>query len=171
MSSSNGVYALIQYGDDPFRHRFVDHESRPAFTIEEVDRTPNVILRLTRELEWSQQHPSIMGPDNSYFYMGPENAPGYVVYGNGRINIGMPFFLRKGKRPEGLCQNGRDYKWKIGSHRMECMDGRNLLAVWEVSTPDKEYYAKLIIQPRAMPLITEIVTALIVNRIALALGW
>lgn len=91
------------------------------------------------------------------------------------------------------CLNGKDYKWKIGSHRMEvrplssyslavfpsqfflfsqCFDGRStILAIWEVSTPDQEHYARLIIKPNAMPLITEIVTALIVNRLALALSW
>ncbi|KDR84250.1 hypothetical protein GALMADRAFT_220039 [Galerina marginata CBS 339.88] len=176
MSSSSGPYALLQYGDDPLSHRFIDHEGRAAFTIVIVSRSPNPVIRLTREPAWSQQHPSIMGPDNSYFYLGPESTSGYIVYGNNRTNIPMNFFLRPGKREGSLsryfrCQNGKDYKWRIGSHRMECLDGRTTLATWEVSPPDQEYYARLIIKPNAMSLVTEIVTTLILNRMALALGW
>lgn len=39
-------------------------------------------MRLTREKPWTQQHPDIMGPSNSYLYFGPNRAPGYLVYGN-----------------------------------------------------------------------------------------
>jgi len=90
-----------------------------------------------------------MGPDNAYLYLGPESSSGYVVYGGNRTHIPMNFFLRPGKREGSLCvlqclesiatqnftvlnsffipnrsryfrcQNGKDYKWKIGSHRME----------------------------------------------------
>jgi len=70
--------------------------------IAQVDRNPNSVLRLSREPEWSQQHPSIMGPENSFFYLGPESSAGYVVYGNNRLNIGMTYFLRKGKREGSL---------------------------------------------------------------------
>ena len=29
----SNVYALRQYGDDPLRHHFIDHEGRAAFTV------------------------------------------------------------------------------------------------------------------------------------------
>ncbi|KAF8967461.1 hypothetical protein BDZ97DRAFT_1903351 [Flammula alnicola] len=145
-------YTLIQWGDDPLRHHYVDNEGRPAFTI-----NPNPVIRVTREAAWSQQHPSIMGPDNSYLYLGPESTPGYVVYGGNTTHISMTFFLRPGKREGSLsryfrCQNGKDYKWRL------CVD-------------DQEHYARLIIKQSAMSLITEIVTSLILNRMAIALGW
>jgi len=176
MSSSSAPHTLLQYGDDPLSHRFIDLEGRPAFTIQEVSRNPNAVVRLTREAAWSQQHPSIMGPDNSYFYLGPESTAGFIVYGSNQINIPMAYYLRPGKREGSLSryfrgQNGKDYKWRIGSHRMECLDGRTTLATWEVSPPDQEYYARLIIKPNAMSLVTEIVTTLILNRMALALSW
>ena len=47
-----------------------------------VDHGPNIIVRLTREAEWSQQHPDIMGPSNAYLYFGPSKTIGYLVYGN-----------------------------------------------------------------------------------------
>ncbi|PPQ94800.1 hypothetical protein CVT25_007437 [Psilocybe cyanescens] len=172
----SGPFVLYQYGDDPLSHRFIDTENRLAFTMSVscrtcVARNPNPVIRLTREAAWSQQHPSVMGPDNSFFYLGPESSTGYIVYGGGRVHIPMNFFLRPGKRDGSLCQNGRDYKWKIGSHRMECLDGRTILATWEVSSPEKDYHATLVIKPNAMSLITEITTTLILNRMALALGW
>ncbi|PPR06613.1 hypothetical protein CVT24_001720 [Panaeolus cyanescens] len=182
MSSSN-TYTLLQYGDDPLRHHFIDTENRPAFSmlttkssLNQVAQDPNLVLRLTRETAWSSQHPSIMGPDNSFFYLGPESTAGYIIYGNNASNIPMNFFLRPGKREQSLsryfrAQSGKDYKWRIGSHRMECFDGRTVLATWEVSSPEHEYYARLHIKQNALPLITEIVTALILNRMALALGW
>ncbi|KAF9035913.1 hypothetical protein BJ165DRAFT_1355188 [Panaeolus papilionaceus] len=169
MSSSN-TYTLLQYGDDPLRHHFIDTENRPAFSML-VAQDPNLVLRLTRETAWSSQHPSIMGPDNSFFYLGPESTAGFIIYGNNASNIPMNFFLRPGKREQSLAQSGKDYKWRIGSHRMECFDGRTVLATWEVSSPEHEYYARLHIRQNALPLITEIVTALILNRMALALSW
>lgn len=51
------------------------------------------------------------------------------------------------------------------------MDNGKTLAVWEVSSPDKEYYAKLTIFPKAMPLVTELMTTLILNQMALGLTW
>jgi len=172
----SNTYALLQYDGDPLSHRFIDHEGRLAFTIQEVSRSPNPVIRLIREAAWSQQHRTIMGPDNSYFYLGPESTAGYIAYGNNLTHIPMTFFLRRGRREGSLsryfrAQSGRDYKWRVGSHRMECLDGRTTLATWEVSAPHEEFYARLIIRPNAMPLITEVVTTLVLNRMALALGW
>ena len=48
----------------------------------QVEATPNIVTKLTREAEWAQQHPDIMGPSNSFFYFGPSKTPGYLVYGN-----------------------------------------------------------------------------------------
>lgn len=56
---------------------------------------PNAVIKLTREATWAQQHPTIMGPGNSYFYFGPQNAPGYIVYGNNRNSLPMLYFLRQ----------------------------------------------------------------------------
>ena len=43
-----------------------------------------------------------MGPDNSYFYLGPESTAGYIVYGSSRDTLSMNYFLRPGKRDGSL---------------------------------------------------------------------
>lgn len=49
----------------------------------QVEEKPNLIVKLTREEDWTKQHSDIMGPDNSYLYFGPSRSQGYLVYGNG----------------------------------------------------------------------------------------
>lgn len=56
----------------------------------------NVIVHIAREAVWSQQHPDIMGPSNSYLYFGPSMSPGYLVYGNGP-EVAMVNHLRQKK--------------------------------------------------------------------------
>ncbi|KAJ3479568.1 hypothetical protein NLI96_g8955 [Meripilus lineatus] len=41
-----------------------------------------MILKLTREAPWAQQHPDIMGPNLSVFYFGPQRTPGHLAFGN-----------------------------------------------------------------------------------------
>lgn len=164
-----------------------------------MGRSPNPIIRLTREAPWAQQHPSIMGPDNSFYYLGPENRPGYVIYGNNRTNIQMANLMKK--KSEGsssryfTTMGGRECKWKKGSgkievllytfcsccfaaltrfafsHVLQCIDGRTTLAVWELSDPDDEHSAKLLIKPAGMSIITEILTTLTLNLMAQTMGW
>ena len=43
-----------------------------------------------------------MGPENSYFYLGPESTAGYIVYGSNRDSLSMNYFLRPGKRDGSL---------------------------------------------------------------------
>ncbi|KAF8733950.1 hypothetical protein AX14_003521 [Amanita brunnescens Koide BX004] len=166
---------LLQYGDNPFNLKMKDLEGRLACTVEEVGRTPNPIIRLTREAPWAQQHPSIMGPDNSYYYLGPENRPGYIIYGNNRTNIPMANLMKK--KSEGsssryfTTMGNRECKWKKGSKKMECVDGRTTLATWELSDPDDEHSAKLIIKPAGMSIVTEILTTLALNLMAQTMGW
>ncbi|KJA29552.1 hypothetical protein HYPSUDRAFT_31464 [Hypholoma sublateritium FD-334 SS-4] len=167
---------LIQWGDDPLRHHYIDAAGRMACTVKEVDRNPNPIIRVGRETAWAQLHPNVLGPDNAYLYLGPESTAGFVIYGNNPVNLPMHYFLRPGKQPNSIsryfrCQNGRDYKWKVSSHKMECYDGRTLLATWEVSPPREEYFARLVVRERGMSIITEILTSLIINRMSMALGW
>ncbi|KIJ94735.1 hypothetical protein K443DRAFT_109862 [Laccaria amethystina LaAM-08-1] len=167
---------LLQYGDDPFRHRFEDLEGRAAFSMYQAGQTPNLVTRITRQAEWSQQHPGIMGPDNSFLYFGPETSIGFIMYGNNRTQIGMNFLLRPGKK-EGsvsryfITQSGKELKWRVGSHRMECVDGRTTLATWDVSPATDEHYARLVIRPAGLHIVTEIITTLALNRMARALGW
>lgn len=54
---------------------------------------------------------------------------------------------------------------------LQCFDGRTSIAVWEVSPPREEYFAKLMITEKGMGIVTEILTSLIVNRMCLAFGW
>ena len=62
----------------------------------DADYQPNLVIQITRESQWSQQHPSIMGPDKSFFYFGPQTQAGYVVYGNGP-SIAMKSLIRQKK--------------------------------------------------------------------------
>lgn len=49
----------------------------------DMEQKPNLLVRLMREPQWSQQHPDIMGPDTCFMYFGPGKSSGYLVYGNG----------------------------------------------------------------------------------------
>ena len=49
----------------------------------DVEQKPNLLVRLIREPQWSQQHPEIMGPTASFMYFGPGKSSGYLIYGNG----------------------------------------------------------------------------------------
>ncbi|TFK43991.1 hypothetical protein BDQ12DRAFT_203849 [Crucibulum laeve] len=175
--SASQSYVLLQFGDDPFRHRYEDLEGRAAFTIGEANVSPNMVIRITREAAWSQQHPSIMGPDNAYLYFGPDNGQGTYAYGNNRQTIHMSW-LRIQRRDNSTSryfrgQNGRsDYKWRFpNAYRMELFDGRTQLATWEVSPPGAEHHARLVIKHAGLAIVTEILTSLTLNRMASALGW
>lgn len=153
-----------------------DGSDRLACTVEEVGRNPNPIIRLTREAPWAQQHPSIMGPDNSFYYLGPQNRPGYIIYGNNRTSIPMANLLKK--KNDGSTSRyfttlgGRECKWKkFSAKRMECIDGRTTLAVWEMSDPDDDHSAILTIKSGGMSVITEILTTLTLNLIAQTMEW
>lgn len=100
-------------------------------------------MRLTREKPWTQQHPDIMGPSNSYLYFGPNRAPGYLVYGNSppqsmanarrqkkeTSSYAQPSALTGiQKLTELAClnssryfiaQNGKEFKWKVTPQRLE----------------------------------------------------
>jgi len=164
------MYVLLQFGTDPFNNKFEDLESRPAFTVKEVERNPNIVVRITREPEWSQQHPGIMGPNKSFLYFGPDHSLGYLVYGNSPT---QPMSNSVRQKREGstsryfTAQNGRDYKWKISPTRMECIEGRSTtIAVWERSHPRDEYHARLTIRPTGLAVVTEILTTLTLNHIS-----
>lgn len=174
-NSTANALVLLQFGDNPFTARFEDLEGRAAITLEEAASAPNIIVKLTREAPWADRHEGILGPANSYLYFGPSQSPGYVVYGNNRNSIAMPHFLRQNRENTTsrhfTAQSGKDYKWRITPTRMECVDGRTTLAVWEVSHPDDDFHAKLTVRPAGIPIVTEILTTLVLNRMALALGW
>ncbi|KAF8885794.1 hypothetical protein BD779DRAFT_1732106 [Infundibulicybe gibba] len=171
----SGPYVLLQFGDDPFTANFEDLEGRAAFTMY-ASESPTLVMRLTREAVWSQHHPSVMGPDNSFFYFGPRASPGYIAYGNNRTSI--PMVITSVKNETGArasryftAQSGKDYKWRITPQRMECIDGRTTLAVWELSQPEDDFHARLTIKHSGIALVTEILTTLILNRMSHALNW
>jgi len=74
---------------------------------------PNRVIRLVRDTAWAQQHPTVLGPDRSHFYMGPVDAMhmGYLMYGGGTSKFQMRTMLEPGKKEEwvyyrtsiGLC--------------------------------------------------------------------
>jgi hypothetical protein len=121
----------------------VKNPSHPSRLGPQVEQTPNLVIKITREPQWSQLHPTIMGPNNSFFYFGPSITPGYVVYGNGPsmamsslskqkkegstyvLSFTSVLDLPRVDRPDVRSsryytgQNGKEYKWKISAQRME----------------------------------------------------
>jgi len=169
-----GPYVLFQYGSDPFSHRFEDLECRPAFTVRTVLETPNIVVQVAREAEWSQQHRGIMGPCNGYLYFGPSKTRGVLAYGNGS-EVPMANHLRQKKDASTsryfTIQNGKEMKWRVSPQKMECVDGRTTIATWELSEPEETFCARLTIRSAGMSAVTEILTTLALNRMAMALGW
>lgn len=56
--------------------------------------------------------------------------------------------------------------------REKCQDDKHrILAVWEVSPPNEENFGRLVLSHAALPIVTEILTSLTLNRMAQALGW
>ncbi|KAF8841573.1 hypothetical protein BDN67DRAFT_1010506 [Paxillus ammoniavirescens] len=169
-----GAYVLLQFGSDPFSHRFEDLESRPAFTVKTVHETPNSVVQVAREAEWSQQHRDIMGPCNAYLYFGPSKSRGFLVYGNGP-EVAMANHIRQKKDASTsryfTTQHGKEMKWRVSPQKMECVDGRTTIATWELSEPEDIFCARLTIKHAGLSVVTEILTTLALNRMAMALGW
>ncbi|KAK0443926.1 uncharacterized protein EV420DRAFT_1484810 [Desarmillaria tabescens] len=145
---------LLQFGSDPFSFRFEDLQGRPAFTF---------------------NTPPLWVPSNSFFYFGPRTSPGYIVYGNNPLNLPMSHLMRQERDKSSsryfTSQSGNNYKWRMSNTRMECMDGRTLLASWDLSSPEDDFHARLTIKPSGLHIVTEIVTTLILNRMAQDLNW
>ncbi|OBZ70467.1 hypothetical protein A0H81_09559 [Grifola frondosa] len=172
----SGPYVLLQFSADPWNARFEDLEGRLAFTVNMVEEDPNLIMRITREAQWAQQHPDIMGPSNSYFYFGPSRAQGYLVYGNSSTSQQMANARRQKKESSTsryfTAQNGKEYKWRIAPQRFECVDGKGVVvATWETSQLEDEFHARITIKHAALAVVTEIITTLTLNRIAQVLNW
>ncbi|CCM05536.1 uncharacterized protein FIBRA_07762 [Fibroporia radiculosa] len=170
--------SLLQYSVDPWNARFEDIESRLAFTVTMVEEDPNLIMRLTREKPWAEQNADkIMGPSNSYFYFGPSRTPGYLVYGNSPQQSMVDAWRQKKENSTSryfTAQNGKEYKWRgrDAPRRFECCDSKGLtVALWEISQLEDEFHARLTVQHSALAIITELVTTLTLNRIALILNW
>ena len=53
----------------------------------------------------------------------------------------------------------------------QCIDGRSVIAVWEMSEQGDAFDARLTIKPAALPIVTELLTTLTLNRMAQALEW
>jgi len=171
----SGTYVLLQFSEDPINTIFEDLESRKAFTIKAIEERPNLIVKITRELDWSQQHPDVMGPDNSFFYFGPSRTPGFLIYGNA-LQQSMQNSRRQKKETSTSryfsAQNGKEYKWRVAAQRLECVDSKgNVIAVWERSQLEDEFHARLTLKHSALAVVTEIMTTLTLNRVAQALNW
>ncbi|PCH40747.1 hypothetical protein WOLCODRAFT_88793 [Wolfiporia cocos MD-104 SS10] len=168
----NTTYTLFQFSADPWNARFEDAEKLQAFKVEE---DPNLIMRITREASWAQRNPQVMGPSNSYFYFGPSRVQGYLVYGNS-----PPQSMRNARRQKRenstsryfTAQNGKEFKWRVTPQRLECIDSKGgTVALWETSQLRDEFHARLTVKQSALAIITELVTTLTLNRIALSLNW
>jgi len=168
-------YVLLASGHGPYPTAFEDDVGRLAFTINDVEQNPNLLVRVRREPQWSQQHPEIMGPDTCFMYFGPAKSPGYLIYGNGP-NQSMSDSVRQKRNERGNryfnAQNGKELKWRTAQDGMECFNGRTRIATYKPVTPGyKNATAMLTIKQSGLPICTEIVTALLLNQMAQAFDW
>ena len=53
----------------------------------------------------------------------------------------------------------------------QCVDGRTTVATWELSQPEDMFNARLTIKHAGLSVVTEILTTLTLNRMAMALNW
>lgn len=175
---NNTEYILTQYGDDPFNHHYRDRDNFSAFTIKRQESNPNPVIRMTRENAWAQLHSSIMGPENSFLYFGPNTIAGFVLYGSNSTPIQMAKCCRQNRANTTsryfITQTGKEYKWRyLDNGKMECVDGRTLLATWEpASDPeDESVTGRLTLRHSALAFVTELMTALLVNRFSVVQEW
>ncbi|KIM57945.1 hypothetical protein SCLCIDRAFT_28466 [Scleroderma citrinum Foug A] len=170
----SNYYTLLQMGSDPSSLHFQDSEGRQAFTVITVDQNANPVVKVAREAQWSQQHPDIMGPESAFLYLGPGGTRGYMVYGNGK-ELKMADHLRQTNQgsPSRYFTTlaGRELKWRLCPDRMECVDGRSIVAVWAPGESEDRSSAHLTLQHSTLSYVTELVTTLILNRMAQHLNW
>ncbi|KAI0258592.1 hypothetical protein BC834DRAFT_926469 [Gloeopeniophorella convolvens] len=164
-------YVLLQKGEDPFHTRFEDLDGHTAFT---VDRMSNTLVQLRREAPWAHKHQGIMGPGAAFFYFGPSGAPGYLVYGNAPSQP-MATTLRRKRLSASqyfTSQSGRRLKWKqLPNQMMECVDGKQVLAIYETGHASRDYTALLTIRQAGLAVVTEILTTLMLSQMATLLQW
>lgn len=167
-------YVLLQKGEDPFHTRFEDLDGLTAFTVQEVDRMPNTFVQLRREAPWAQKHRGVMGPGAAFFYFGPDGMPGHIIYGNAPSQP-MSTTLRRKRSTASqyfTSRSGRLLKWKqLPNHRMECVDGKEVLAVYEAGHASRDYTALLTIRHPGLAVVTEILTTLLLSQMAVILQW
>ncbi|KAH9174615.1 hypothetical protein EDB89DRAFT_1848792 [Lactarius sanguifluus] len=167
-------YILLQKGQDPFHTSFEDLDGLTAFTLQEVDSTANTLVQLRREAPWVQKHQDVMGPGAAFFYFGPSGAPGYLIYGNAPSQPMATALRRKGSSASQYftSRSGRLLKWKrLANNRMECVDGKEVLATYEAGQLSTDYSAMLTIRQAGLAVVTEILTTLMLSQMAIILQW
>jgi len=144
------------------------------FTIQEVDSIPNTLVQLRREAPWPQKRQGVMGPGAAFFYFGPAGTPGYLIYGNAPSQPMATTLRRKGSSASQYftSRSGRLLKWKqLPDNRMECIDGKQVLAIYEAGHASRDYSALLTIHHAGLAVVTEILTTLILSQMAVLLQW
>ncbi|KAJ7913276.1 hypothetical protein B0H13DRAFT_1874091 [Mycena leptocephala] len=182
------TYVLLQYGADACNIWFQDLEGTTAFTVPGLP-CPQPDSKAVARGCLVAASPGAMGPDAAFFYFGPSRSshssiygegtptptPGFIIYGNNRNSIPMGYLQRQNRKGSQsryfTTQSGRDYKWKIMPQRMELVNSRSTLAVWELSTPTDGFYARLTIRQAGLAIITELMATLTINLMSENFGW
>jgi len=134
----------------------------------------NTLVQLRRETPWAQKHQGVMGPGAAFFYFGPEGMPGHIIYGNAPSQPMVTTLRRKRSTASQYftSRSGRQLKWKqLPNHRMECIDGKDVLAVYEAGQTSHDYSALLTIRHAGLAVVTEILTTLMLSQMAIVLQW
>jgi len=131
-------------------------------------------VQLRREAPWVHKHKGVMGPGAAFFYFGPSGTPGYLIYGNAASQP-MATALRRKRSSDSqyfTSRSGRLLKWKrLSNNRMECVDGKEVLATYETGQLSGHYSAMLTIRQAGLAVVTEILTTLMLSQMATVLQW
>jgi hypothetical protein len=135
---SSKTYALLERGTCPLETTFVDEEGRPSFTMfvspsplssstypicSSSYRDPNLLIRVAREKEWSQQHASdVKGAASAFVYLDHVAQPVHIAFGNGERQPTAEW-MRPARKDENvraftsqsIGQFGGEYKWRARS--------------------------------------------------------
>ncbi|KAG8218948.1 hypothetical protein J3R82DRAFT_4659 [Butyriboletus roseoflavus] len=167
-----GAYTLLQFGNDPFSHHFEDLESRPAFTVS--TNTPTSSFKSPERRNGVNNTPTSWARTTPTSISARTRARGFLVYGNGK-EVPMAHQIRQKKDGSTsryfTTPHGKELKWKIFPQKMECVDGRTTVATWELSQPEDVFNARITIKHAGLSVVTEILTTLTLNRMAMALSW
>ncbi|KAF7968019.1 hypothetical protein HWV62_32192, partial [Athelia sp. TMB] len=135
----------------------------------------NAVIRLLREAPWEEQHSEIQGPQAAVYYFGPDKGPGYVMFGNAPKITMVDMMLHKKDSSTVIDQFPLLQVTERQGMQVEIIasayGGRTTLALWELSEPEDIFHARLTIQPAGLPIVTEIVTTLTLNRMVATLDW
>jgi hypothetical protein len=153
---------------------------------------------VNREKGWAQQHASdIKGSSSAFLYFDHARRPAHVAFGAGERQRAADWLrpARKDARvraftSQSIGEFGGEYKWRAcSSEKLEVwpvfctscgqpserlpqlLKGSAVIATWERKLDVDGNDAQLTLKHAALPIITDVLATLTLNRMRLELGW